>query len=139
MALALKLENRQAYQRLEYPSWRALPREDADRIGLSPNRAWYCGRHVVVVCKKNANSDGYSISEPGVDYFRDALLANRIATCTIRLVGGLGDVVGEQSLGEVWAKLKAAPVNVGHYSTYWWLDSDFNVSPIGRLTPDWLV
>ena len=108
---------------------------------MSPNRAWYSGRNVVITTKRSRNGDNFAISEGGVSYFQDALKANRIATCTIRLIDGLDDVVvAEASLGSVLAELEAAPVHVGPHNTFWWVNSDFNVvARSNRRTPEWLV
>ena len=124
MTLSLKTievvqpKREQLYQKLAWPSWTSLTREQADRIGLSPNRPG--------TAAGTSSSFVRSQQQRRVLHHRgrrrllpDAIAANRIATCTVRLVDGLDDVVGKQSLGAVAAKLRAAPVNVGWNGGYW--------------------
>jgi hypothetical protein len=124
---------------LAWPAWKTLGREHRSKIGLHPNQAWYSGRNVVVVAYQSTTRGGYGISEGGIDYFEDALAERRIARCTYRLVDRAGGVVNEKPLADVMAKLREAPVNIGTHGSYWWVDEDFDVSPISRNgTPEWL-
>jgi hypothetical protein len=134
------------YEPLVPPKWRALNPVDRSQIGLVPNYAYYDdNRNVVIVVKQSSNGVGFAISKGGVDHFKPLLARQRITSCAVRLIDHNSSVVGECGLESLLPTLERAAVNVSAYydSTYWWLNRDFSVSPIGggsrtEGSPAWL-
>jgi hypothetical protein len=124
------------------PKWLPLAYDQSEKIGARPNWVFFSGKDVVIVIRQARNGEGFALSEQGAHYFRNAILAGRVASCTIRLVDRNDSVVGERSLDQVIAKLNSAIANPGRYgSDYFWLDRDFNVSSLGyysQASPEWL-
>ena len=126
------------------PKWKPLTAAERAQIGLTPNHAYYAdGRRVVIVVRQSGSGDGFALSKGGVDHFKPLLSGQRITACAVRLVGRDGSVVGELGLEALAPVLEAATVNasINYGGGYWWLDRDFNVSPIGarsEASPGWL-